>query len=82
MTCRSHKGENHTDCQNFTMHWVCDIHAWDEENYNFEFDLTLQAELDVYLFQNGKDKPLSLVSILEYLRVFQSNEYLTLKKPA
>lgn len=73
MTCRSHKGENHADCQNFTMHWVCDIHACDEENYNFEFDLTLQAELDVYLFQNGKDKPLSLVSILEYLRVFQSN---------
>lgn len=73
MTCGSHKGENHADCQNFTIHWVCHIHACDEENYNFEFDLTLQAELNVYLFQNGEDKPLSLVSILEYLRVFQSS---------
>ncbi|KAK2512783.1 hypothetical protein Q9233_016069 [Columba guinea] len=63
MTCRSHKGENHADCQNFTMHWVCDIHACDEENYNFEFDLTLQAELDVYLFQNVQTLPPQNLSV-------------------
>ena len=73
MTCKSHKGENHADCQNFTMHWVCHIHEYDHENYSFKFDLTLHAELTVYLFQNGKDEPLSLVSILEYLKVFQIN---------
>lgn len=73
MTCRSHTGENHTDCQNFTMHWVCHIHAYDRENYNFKFDPTLQAELNVYLFQNGKYEPLSLVSILEYLKDYQIN---------
>lgn len=73
MTCRSHKGENHTDCQNFTMHWVCHKHGHDEEYYTFKFDLTMQAELNVYLFQNGKDEPLSLVYILEYLEVFQIN---------
>jgi len=55
------------------MHWVCHIHGYDQENYNFKFDLTLQAELNVYLFQNGKDEPLSLVSILEYLNLFQIN---------
>lgn len=33
----------------------------------------MQAELNVYLLQNGKDEPLSLVYILEYLKVFQIN---------
>ncbi|CAN0053296.1 unnamed protein product [Bubo scandiacus] len=60
MTCRSHKGENHADCQNFTMHWVCHIHGYDQENYNFKFDLTLQADLNVYLFQNGGLQPRNL----------------------
>lgn len=73
MTCRSHKGENHADCQNFTMHWVCLIHGYESEKYSFKFGLTLQAELNVYLFQNGKDEPLSFVSILEYLKLFQIN---------
>ncbi|XP_065511925.1 cytokine receptor common subunit beta-like [Caloenas nicobarica] len=63
MTCRSHKGENHADCQNFTMHWVCHIHACDEENYNFEFDLTLQAELNIYLFQNVQTLPPQNLSV-------------------
>ncbi|XP_065710436.1 cytokine receptor common subunit beta-like [Patagioenas fasciata] len=63
VTCRSHKGENHADCQNFTLHWVCDIHACDEENYNFEFDLTLEAELNVYLFQNVQTLPPQNLSV-------------------
>ncbi|KAM7131200.1 cytokine receptor common subunit beta-like isoform 1-T1 [Ciconia maguari] len=56
-TCKSHKGENHVDCQNFTMHCVCHIHRYDQENYSFKFDLTLQAELNVYLFQNVQTLP-------------------------
>ncbi|CAM9978036.1 unnamed protein product [Bubo scandiacus] len=64
MTCRSHKGENHADCQNFTMHWVCHIHGYDQENYNFKFDLTLQADLNVYLFQNVQTLPPQNLSVI------------------
>ncbi|KFR01810.1 Cytokine receptor common subunit beta, partial [Opisthocomus hoazin] len=63
ITCRSHKAENHADCQNFTMHWVCHIHGYDQENYNFKFDLTLQAELNVYLFQNVQTLPPQNLSV-------------------
>ncbi|KAM6092751.1 cytokine receptor common subunit beta-like [Theristicus caerulescens] len=63
MTCRSHKGENHTDCQNSTMHWVCDIHGYRKENYNFKFDLMLQAELNVFLFQNVQTLPPQNLSV-------------------
>ncbi|XP_074682658.1 cytokine receptor common subunit beta-like isoform X2 [Strix aluco] len=64
MACRSHKGENHADCQNFTMHWVCHIHGYDQENYNFKFDLTLQADLNVYLFQNVQTLPPQNLSVI------------------
>ncbi|XP_050756149.1 cytokine receptor common subunit beta-like [Gymnogyps californianus] len=63
MTCKSHKGENHADCQNFTMHWVCHIHEYDQENYSFKFDLTLHAELTVYLFQNVQTLPPQNLSV-------------------
>ncbi|KAM6417741.1 cytokine receptor common subunit beta-like [Pluvialis apricaria] len=63
MPCRSHTGENHADCQNFTMHWVCHIHGYDQENYNFKFDLTLQAELNVFLFQNVQTLPPQNLSV-------------------
>ncbi|XP_074025198.1 cytokine receptor common subunit beta-like [Numenius arquata] len=63
MTCRSHTGENHADCQNATMHWVCHINGYDQENYNFKFDLTLQAELNVYLFQNVQTPPPQNLSV-------------------
>ncbi|KGL90742.1 Cytokine receptor common subunit beta, partial [Charadrius vociferus] len=53
----SHTGENHTDCQNFTMHWVCHIHGYHQENYNFKFVPRLQTELNVYLFQNVQTLP-------------------------
>ncbi|NXW36507.1 IL3RB protein, partial [Phaetusa simplex] len=63
MTCRSYTGENHAACQNFTMHWVCHIHGCDQEDYTFKFDLTLQAELNVYLFQNVQTLPPQNLSV-------------------
>ncbi|NXW25977.1 IL3RB protein, partial [Circaetus pectoralis] len=63
MTCRSHKGENHTDCQNFTMHWVCHNHGHNGEYYTFKFDLTMQAELNVYLFQKVQTLPPQNLSV-------------------
>ncbi|XP_010583759.1 PREDICTED: LOW QUALITY PROTEIN: cytokine receptor common subunit beta-like [Haliaeetus leucocephalus] len=63
MTCRSHKGENHTECQNFTMHWVCHKHGHDGEYYTFNFDLTIQAELNVYLLQNVQTLPPQNLSV-------------------
>ncbi|KAM9203232.1 cytokine receptor common subunit beta-like [Mergus octosetaceus] len=59
MTCAFHKGENHAKCQNFTMHWVCQSHlrASTIERYKFKPDLNLQAELNVYLFQNVQPLP-------------------------
>nr|XP_027305973.2 cytokine receptor common subunit beta isoform X1 [Anas platyrhynchos] len=59
MTCAFHKGENHAKCQNFTMHWVCQSHlrASNIERYKFKPDLNLQAELNVYLFQNVQPLP-------------------------
>ncbi|KAF1471968.1 Cytokine receptor common subunit beta, partial [Eudyptula minor novaehollandiae] len=63
MTCRFHKGENHADCQNFTMHWVCHRHGYDQRTYNFKFDLTLHAELKVYLFQNVQTLPPQNLSV-------------------
>ncbi|NWX70482.1 IL3RB protein, partial [Alca torda] len=63
MTCRSYTGENHADCQNFTMHQVCHIHGYDQKNYSFKFDLTLQAELNVYLFQNVQTLPPQNLSV-------------------
>ncbi|KAM6283509.1 cytokine receptor common subunit beta [Spheniscus humboldti] len=63
MTCRFHKGENHADCQNFTMHWVCHRHGYDQRTYNFKFDLTLHAELEVYLFQNVQTLPPQNLSV-------------------
>lgn len=76
MTCTFHKGENHTKCQNFTMHWVCQSHlrASNIERYKFKPDLNLQAELNVYLFQNGKHEPLGLVSVPEYLKVLSDED--------
>ncbi|NXN52206.1 IL3RB protein, partial [Rynchops niger] len=63
MTCRYYTGENHADCQNFTMHWVCHIHGYDQKNYNFKFDLTLQAELNAYLVQNVQTLPPQNLSV-------------------
>ncbi|KAF1397964.1 Cytokine receptor common subunit beta, partial [Spheniscus mendiculus] len=63
MTCRFHKGENHADCQNFTMHWLCHRHGYDQRTYNFKFDLTLHAELEVYLFQNVQTLPPQNLSV-------------------
>ncbi|NXP11134.1 IL3RB protein, partial [Thinocorus orbignyianus] len=79
LTCRSHTGENHSDCQNFTMHWVCHINGYHQENYNFTFDLTLQAELDVYLFQNVQTLPpqnllVSLMTSGDFLLTWKAAE--------
>ncbi|KAM6136880.1 cytokine receptor common subunit beta [Pterocles gutturalis] len=63
MTCKFHKGENHADCQNFTMHWVCHIHGYNQENYNFKFDLALQTELNVCLSQNVQTLPPQNLSV-------------------
>ncbi|NXJ88054.1 IL3RB protein, partial [Corythaixoides concolor] len=63
MTCRSHEGENHADCQNYTMHWMCHIQGYDQRIYNFKFDLTLHAELNVYLFQNVQTLPPQNLSV-------------------
>ncbi|NXS95528.1 IL3RB protein, partial [Jacana jacana] len=63
ITCKSHSGENHADCQNFTMHWMCHINGYDQETYSFKFDLTLQAELNVYLFQNVQTPPPQNLSV-------------------
>ncbi|NWU73395.1 IL3RB protein, partial [Pterocles burchelli] len=63
MTCKFHKGENHADCQNFTMHWVCHIHGYNQENYNFKFDLALQTEINVYLLQNVQTLPPQNLSV-------------------
>ncbi|XP_074757271.1 cytokine receptor common subunit beta-like [Athene noctua] len=46
------------------MHWVCHIHGYDQENYNFKFDLTLQADLNVYLFQNVQTLPPQNLSVI------------------
>ncbi|PKU49078.1 cytokine receptor common subunit beta-like [Limosa lapponica baueri] len=79
MTCRSHTGENHADCQNSTMHWVCHINEYDQENYNFKFDLTLQAELNVYLFQNVQTPPpqnllVSLMTSGDFLLTWKADD--------
>nr|XP_047904185.1 cytokine receptor common subunit beta-like [Anser cygnoides] len=67
MTCAFHKGENHTKCQNFTIHWVCQSHlrASNIERYKFKPDLNLQAELNVYLFQNVQPLPPQNLSVRE-----------------
>ncbi|KAM6290352.1 LOW QUALITY PROTEIN: cytokine receptor common subunit beta-like [Porphyrio hochstetteri] len=57
ITCRSQNNENHTDCQNCTMHWVCHIHGNDSKICNFKFDRALQAELNFYLFHNVQTLP-------------------------
>ncbi|XP_014818933.1 PREDICTED: cytokine receptor common subunit beta-like [Calidris pugnax] len=63
MTCRSHTGENHADCQNSTMHWVCHVDDYHQENYSFKFNLALQSELNVYLFQNVQTPPPQNLSV-------------------
>ncbi|NXE08602.1 IL3RB protein, partial [Lophotis ruficrista] len=63
MTCRSHRGENHADCQNSTIHWVCHIHGYEQKTYNFKLDLTLHAELNVHLFQNVQTLPPQNLSV-------------------
>ncbi|RMC03096.1 hypothetical protein DUI87_20289 [Hirundo rustica rustica] len=48
------KGLKHPDYQNFTIPWMCHIHGYDQENHNVKFDLTVEAEINIYLFQNDK----------------------------
>ncbi|KAM6144535.1 LOW QUALITY PROTEIN: cytokine receptor common subunit beta [Phoenicopterus ruber ruber] len=45
------------------MNWVCHIHGYDQKIYNFKYDLTLQAELSVYLFQNVQTLPPQNLSV-------------------
>ncbi|NXF41785.1 IL3RB protein, partial [Nyctibius bracteatus] len=78
MACRFHKGENHADCQNSTMHWVCDIHGYDQRIYNFKFDLTLHAELNVSMFQNVQTLPPQNLSII----LMKSGDFLLTWKAA